>query len=108
MYAPKSDDNPYRLDDLKTTEERDLEALWYPFSVRVLIELDGRWLEEAICSSRDHAYHVMKALAAQTPRNYYVVVQTMRLGKEGREKAILFAPGESAVKRAMAEARKQR
>jgi hypothetical protein len=108
MYAPKSDDNPYRLDDMKTTEERLQIALWYPFSVRVLIELDGRWLEKAICSSRDNAYHVMKALAAQAPRSYYVVVQTMRLGKEGREKPILFSPGENAVKRAMDEARRQR
>jgi hypothetical protein len=107
MYAPKSDDNPYRLDDMKTTEERLQIALWYPFSVRSLIQINGRWLEQAICSSRDHAYQVMNALAAKNPRDYFVVVQTFRSGKEGREKAILFAPGENAVKRAMEEARKR-
>ena len=107
MYAPNSDDNPYRLDDMKTTEERLQIALWYPFSVRSLILINGRWIEDAICSSRDDAYQVMKALAAQNPRGYYVVIQTFRYGKEGREKAILFAPGENAVKRAMEESRKR-
>jgi hypothetical protein len=107
MYAPTSDDNPYRLDDMKTTEERLQIALWYPFSVRSLIQIDGRWFEEAICSSRDKAYHLMKALQRSYPDQYYVVIQTFRYGKEGREKAILFSPGENAVKRAMEEARKR-
>jgi hypothetical protein len=30
--------------------------------------LDGRWMEQAICSSREQASHVMKAMAAQNPR----------------------------------------
>ena len=69
MYAPKSDDNPYRIGfNMKTSEEHLQIALWYPFSVRSLIMLDKKWHEVAICSSRDHAYHVMKALAAENPR----------------------------------------
>ena len=60
MYAPKSDDNPYRIGiDMQTTEERMQIALWYPFSVRCFIELDARWMEMAICPSRDKAYHAM-------------------------------------------------
>jgi hypothetical protein len=69
--------------------------------VRSLIQINGRWIEEAICSSRDHAYHVMRALSRANPDHYYIVVQTFRKGSEGREKAILFAPSENAVKRAM-------
>ncbi len=104
LYAPKADDNPWRVDDMKTTEERLQIALWYPFSVRSLIEIDGRWFEDAICSNRDKAYHVMKALSAQNRDDYYIVVQCLRLGKEGREKVILFAPSESQVKHALAKA----
>jgi hypothetical protein len=104
LYAPKADNNPWRILDMKTTEERLQIALWYPFSVRSLIELDGRWLEYAICSSRDNAYHVMKALSAKNYDAYYIVVQHFRYGKEGREKVILFAPNERQVKAALAKA----
>jgi hypothetical protein len=37
MYAPKADNNPWRIDDMKTTEQRLQIALWYPFSLRSLI-----------------------------------------------------------------------
>ncbi len=104
LYAPKADDNPWRVLDMKTTEERLQIALWYPFSVRSLIELDGRWLEYAICSSRDNAYYVMKALSAKNYDAFYIVVQHFRYGKEGREKVILFAPNERQVKAALAKA----
>src|SRR5256885_1324291 len=104
MYAPKADDNPWRVLDMKTTEERLQVALWYPFSVRSLIQIDGRWFEDAICSNRDKAYHVMKALSAQNRNHYYIVVQHFRYGKEGREKVILFAPNERQVKNALAKA----
>ena len=107
MYTPKSDDNPWHIDEWKTTEEWLQIALWYPFSIHALIQIDGRWLEEAICSSRNRAYHVLKDLAARHPDQYYIVVQKYRYGKEGCEKAILFAPGsEQMVIRAM-EAGKQ-
>src|SRR5690348_5849981 len=100
LYSPTSEDNPYRIQHaMKTREEWVMMALWYPFSLRVLIELNGNWLEVARCSSRDNAYHLLKDVQAQHPRDYYVVVQMLRMGKEGREKAILFAPGENAVNR---------
>ena len=104
MYAPKSEDNLWRVLDMKTTEEWLQIALWYPFSVRSLIELDGRWLENAICSSRDNAYYVMKALSAKNYDAFYIVVQHFRYGKEGREKVILFAPNERQVREALAKA----
>ncbi len=104
LYPPKADDNPWRVDDMKTTEERLQVALWYPFSIRSLIQIDGRWFEEAICSSRDKAYHLMKALSAQNRSHYYIVVQCFRYGKEGREKVILFSPNEHQVKDALAKA----
>ena len=106
LYVPKADDNPWRVLDMKTTEERSQISLWYPFSVRSLIELDGRWLENAICSSRDNAYYVMKALSAKNYDSFYIVVQHFRYGKEGREKVILFAPSEIHVKHALAKARR--
>jgi hypothetical protein len=104
MYVPQAENNPWRIDDMKTTEERLQIALWYPFSVRSLIQIDGRWFEEAICSNRDKAYHLMKALSAQNPQHSYTVVQLFRYGKEGREKVILFAPSQSQVKEALAKA----
>lgn len=107
LYAPADDNNLWRVNDMKTTEERLQIALWYPFSVRSLIQINGRWVEDAVCSSRDKAYHVMKALSARHRDDYYVVVQNFRYGKEGREKAILFAPSESQVKQALVRALKK-
>jgi hypothetical protein len=104
MYAPKANNNPWRVDDMKTTEERLQIALWYPFSVRSLIQIDGRWFEDAICSNRDKAYHIMKALSAQNCNHFYIVVQHFRYGKEGRERVILFSPNERQVKDALAKA----
>jgi hypothetical protein len=83
-------------------------ALWYPFSVRSLLELDGRWLEVAVTPSRDQAYHVMKALSAAHRDVYSIVVQKLRYGKEGREKALLFAPTERQVRQALEAARSAR
>jgi hypothetical protein len=92
---------------MKTTEEWLQIALWYPFSIRSLIERDRRWLEVAICSSRDNAYHVMKALERSHPDVYYVVVQKLRKGSEGREKAVLFAPSQRRVRQALVAARRE-
>jgi hypothetical protein len=105
MYAPKSEDNLWRVLDMKTTEEWMRLALWYPFSVRVLNEIEVRWSEVAVTPSRDQAYHVMKALSAAHRDAYSIVVQKLRYGKEGREKAILFAPTERRVMQALEAAR---
>jgi hypothetical protein len=91
LYAPRSEDNPWRVLDLKTTEEWMRLALWYPFSVRVLNEIEGRWSEGAVTPSRDQAYHVMKALEAAHRDVSYLVVQQLRYGKEGRERHALIA-----------------
>jgi hypothetical protein len=62
LFAPKADNNPWRVDDMKATEERLQIALWYPFSVRSLIQIDGRWLEKAILFSPNER-QVKEALA---------------------------------------------
>ncbi len=97
-YASKADENPWRVDDRKTTEEWFQFALWYPYSVRSLVS-DGGWYELARCSNHDSAYHAMKGVAAihHAASNCYVVVHCIRLGKEGREKAVLFSPNERIV-----------
>ena len=46
----------------------------------------------------------MKALSTQNRDDFYIVVQCFRYGKEGREKVILFAPSESQVRHALAQA----
>ena len=81
-------------------------ALWYPYSVRSL-KYDGRWYEVARCSNHDSAHHILKglSLAHYSPLNCYVVVQCIRLGKEGREKAVLFLPSERRIKAVLAEAK---
>lgn len=95
---PKQRRIPGALPDMKTTEERLQVVLWYPFSLRSLIQIDGRWFEEAVCSSRDRAYHLMKASVAQNRDRYSIVVQCTQQSKEGREKAILFSPIARQVK----------
>jgi hypothetical protein len=106
LYAPKAEDNPWRLDDMKTLEERLQISLWYPFSVPSLI-FDGRWYENCRCSNRNDAYTIMKALAKSEASflHCYIVVQFFRYGKEGREKAILFSPSENTIRAEMMKAK---
>lgn len=94
LYAPRADDNPWRVDlDLwNTTDEWKEFSRWYPFSLRSLMP-DGRWYEHSRSRSRDSAYQLMKALAATRPRDYFVIVQCTLIGKEGRERAVVFSGG---------------
>ncbi len=105
LYAPKADNNPWRVDDMKTPEEWLEISLWYPFSIRNTI-FDGSWYEMACCKNREEAYQVMRAIEAANryATNCYIVVQCFRYGKEGREKAIIFSPNERQVKEALAKA----
>lgn len=91
-YAPRAEENPWRLDTWMNSDEWKEVSRWYPFSLRSLMP-DGRWFEQARCKSRDSAYHIMKALAAGRRGGYFVVVQCTLVGKDGREKAVVFSGG---------------
>ncbi len=91
-YAPKAEDNPWRLDTFMNADEWKEVSRWYPFSLRSLMP-DGRWFEYARCKMRDDAYQIMRALAAQPGRSYYVIVQCTLVGNDGREKAVIFSGG---------------
>ena len=92
LYAPKAEDNPWRVDTWMTTSEWKEVSRWYPFSLRSLMP-DGRWSEWARCKMRDDAYQMMKALAATRSRSYFVIVQCTLIGNDGREKAVVCFGG---------------
>lgn len=91
-YAPKDENNPWRVDTWMNTAEWKEVSRWYPFSLRSLMP-DGRWSERARCKMRDDAYEIMKALAGSGRRTYFVIVQCTLVGNDGREKAVVFSPG---------------
>lgn len=92
QYAPYADENPWRLDTFMNVDEWKEVTRWYDHSLRSLMP-DGRWYEYARCKSRDSAYQIMKALAARPGHGYYVIVQCTLVGKDGREKAVVFSGG---------------
>ena len=91
-YAPKDENNPWRVDTWMNTAEWKEVTRWYPFSLRSLMP-DGRWNEVGRFGMRDKAYDVMQALAAADRRRYFVIVQCTLVGNDGREKAVVFAGG---------------
>ena len=91
-FAPKAEDNPWRVDTFMNTDEWKEVSRWYPFSLRSLMP-DGRWYEQARCKSRDNAYQIMRALAGRPGHGYYVIVQCTLVGNDGREKAVVFSGG---------------
>ena len=91
-FAPKAEDNPWRVDTFMNTDEWKEVSRWYPFSLRSLMP-DGRWSEWARCKMRDDAYQIMKSLATTRPRGYFVIVQCTLVGNDGREKAVVYFPG---------------
>ena len=102
LYLPRGEDNPYRIHlDLMTTQEWLAMLPWYSFSLRVLLPLTGEWYEIARFRSRDHAYQMMRMMRASPTFEYMVVVQMLRVGKEGREKPILFSPAQAQIEQEM-------
>jgi len=91
-YAPKADDNPWRVATFMNTDEWKEVSRWYPFSLRSLMP-DGRWFEQARCKSRDSAYEIMRALSIARPRDYFIIVQCTLVGNDGREKAVVVSGG---------------
>ena len=93
QYAPYDEKNPWKLDSFLNADEWKEVSRWYSHSLRQLLP-DGRWYEYARCGSRDKAYQIMKALAARPGHpEYYVIVQCTLVGKDGREKAVVFSGG---------------
>src|SRR5579863_3717228 len=96
LYAPRAEENPWRLDTWMNTAEWKEVSRWYPFSLRSLLP-DGRWYEIGRFGFRDNAYETMHALAGATGRQFfshhYIIVQCTLIGKDGREKAVVFFPG---------------
>src|SRR5438067_4166356 len=92
LYAPKADDNPWPVDTWMNTDEWKEVSRWYPFSLRPLMP-DGRWFEYSRSKMRDEAYQIMQALVAVKPRHYFVIVQCVLIGNDGREKAVVCFPG---------------
>ena len=92
QYAPKAEDNPWRVDTWMNTDEWKGVSRWYPFSLRSLMP-DGRWSERARCKMRDDAYQIMRALAGSERRDYFVIVQCTLVGNDGREKTVVYFPG---------------
>ena len=107
QWSPRADDNPYRVWSMKNTEEWREVARWYPFSIRVLVTTTGEaeWHEQAICGTWDQACEIMQLLGKANQGKAHlpgwVVMKCSLVGKEGREKAILWYPSESSVLTAM-------
>ncbi len=103
QWSPRADENPYRVWSMKNTEEWREVSRWYPFSVRVLVTTTGtpEWHEHARCGTWDQAREVMQLLGkanegkAHLPA--WVVMKCTLVGKEGREKPVLWYPSQGSV-----------
>ena len=58
-----------------------------------LIESFALYIASAGLIGREEAYQIMKALAGVNPHKYFVIVQCVLIGNDGREKAIVCFPG---------------
>lgn len=99
LYIPRSNDNPYRPWEYQLITTEELMALlpFYKFSLRVWNGINKEWSELGRHGSREHAYQIMQALKAQNKSSYYVIVKCMRMGKEGREKPVVWSQGRSST-----------
>jgi hypothetical protein len=105
LWSPRDPENPFRIACYTLTDEAWREiARWYPFSVRLLIQSDGAiWQEQARTRSWDQAKEAMNTLAQlhPEPSASWVVMKCELRGKEGREKPVLWYPGQSSVQMAL-------
>src|SRR5436190_12936106 len=110
QWSPRDEKNPFRVWSVKSNEEWKEISRWYEFSVRVLVVLGNRaeWHEQARCSSWEDAKEMMTLLGnANRGKDHlkgYVVIKCTLVGKEGREKPVLWYPNEREVRAAMKEA----
>jgi hypothetical protein len=108
LWSPRDSENPFRMACPTLTDEAWREiARWYPFSVRVFIQSDtAPWQEQARTHSWEQAKEAMTTLAQlhPDPSACWVVMKCELRGKQGREKPVLWYPGQSSVQMALGEA----
>lgn len=103
QWSPRDDRNPYRVWDLLTTEEWRRISRWYPFSVRVLATtVKPEWHERARCETWDQAREIMQLLGKanedKAHQPAWVVMKCSLVGKEGRERPVLWYPSEGSAR----------
>ncbi len=102
-WAPRADNNPYRAWGMTTAQEWKEISRWYPFSVRVYVTTTDHpeWHEQARCSTWEKAREIMQLLGKAHERDAHlpawVVMKCSLVGKEGREKPILWYPSQGSV-----------
>lgn len=108
QWSPRDDRNPYRVWDLLTVEEWRQISRWYPFSMRVLATTSKpEWRERARCETWDQAREIMQLLAQANKKTYlpaWVVMKCSLVGKEGRERPVLWYPSQGSALAAIRDA----
>jgi hypothetical protein len=103
LWSPRDPENPFLIDNSTFTDEAWREiARWYPFSVRILGgDNTALWQEQARTRSWNEAKEAMTTLAQSRsePSACWVVMKCELRGKAGREKPVLWYPGQGAVER---------
>jgi hypothetical protein len=109
LWSPRDSENPFRVEQSTLSNEawRGI-ARWYPFSVRVLnVQGSGEanWQEQARTFSWNEAKEAMQTLAQlrSEQSTCWVVMKCELRGKEGREKPVMWYPGQSVVEQAIRE-----
>lgn len=100
LWSPRDPENPFRIEHTRTDEAWKEIARWYPFSVRLLRENNAvLWQEQARTRSWNEAKEAMTTLAQLhlEPSACWVVMKCELRGKEGREKPVLWYPGQGSV-----------
>ncbi len=109
LWSPRDENNPFRVESELTNEEWREIARWYPFSLRVLVVIQGgdaTWHEEARTRTWEQAKEAMQTLAeAKHHKDWlaWVVMKCELRGKEGREKPVLWNPGPGSVQATLRE-----
>ncbi len=110
LWSPRDLENPFRVESTLSNEAWRVIARWYPFSVRVLkVQESGEaiWQEQARTYTWKEAKEAMQTLAQlhrEKSRECWVVMKCELRGKEGREKPVLWYPGQSSVHMALRQA----
>ncbi len=110
LWSPRDLENPFRVESTLSNEAWRVIARWYPFSVRVLkVQESGEaiWQEQARTYTWNEAKEAMQTLAKlhhEKPQECWAVMKCELRGKEGREKPVLWYPGQSSVSMTLRQA----
>jgi hypothetical protein len=109
LWSPHDLENPFRVESQLTNEAWRVLARWYPFSVRVLnVQGSGAiWQEQARTYTWNEAKEAMQTLAKlhrEKSQECWVVMKCELRGRDGREKPVLWYPGQSSVSMALRQA----